>query len=354
MYEIDEPNAEKVRLIYKLYINGSTNAEIIKYLNNHGITNAKGKPFRKNGIYSILGNIRYTGTYKYDDIIIPDAIPAIIDKETFEKAQSMKNTNRTTLRRQTEQRKYPLSTKLFCGCCGRMMIGYCGTGRLGNKYYYYICPNHKKKDVNCTTKNIQAEYLEDEIYKAINEMVMTDEVIDKIAIRIDENNRRMRENSLLSSLEEQIAEVDKGIENITRAIETTGLISQALTKRLQELEEQKTNLEYSVIEEKAKAPDMTIAQIKRLLKILRDKRAAVEYNEQLVDSLVHRIYLYDDRIIIWLNYTKEPTDEETKELESVILENGSSVLSNGSPENLVTMRFAGFFFCPLKTGSTSF
>lgn len=334
-YAIDETNAEKVRLIYKLYLGGMGNAEIVRHLNNLGIRTAAGGEFKPNSIYSILENARYTGTYKYDDIEIPDAIPVIIDKDTFEQVQRMKNKNRTTFRRHYEERKYPLTTKLFCPCCNTMMIGASGYGRKGDKYYYYRCKNRRKND-KCFTKNVRADLIENQVSEALNNMVMTDEVIEQIAERIYKMNEHNRNHSLINSIAAQLNETENGIRNILKAIES-GVISSSLTERLSYLETQKIELQYAMEQEKAKAPELSQEQIEFMLHKLRAEWQDKKYTENLVDTFVHKIYYTKNQLIIWLNYTKIGPDDENKELESLIIdsievtESGSSNLCYSSP-----------------------
>ena len=40
-----------------------------------------------NAVFRILTNRKYIGEYKFGDIVIPNAIPAIIDEETFNSVQ---------------------------------------------------------------------------------------------------------------------------------------------------------------------------------------------------------------------------------------------------------------------------
>ncbi|MFR9200900.1 MAG: recombinase zinc beta ribbon domain-containing protein [Candidatus Gastranaerophilaceae bacterium] len=41
--------------------------------------------------------------------------------------------------------EYLLSGKLYCGHCGSPMQGVSGTGKSGNRWYYYQCANMKKR-----------------------------------------------------------------------------------------------------------------------------------------------------------------------------------------------------------------
>ncbi len=67
-------------------------------------------------------------TYK-DKVRIEDAIPPIIDPDTFEKVQRMLKYNQKAAARKNAKAEYLLTEKLFCGKCGAMMVGVSGTGK---------------------------------------------------------------------------------------------------------------------------------------------------------------------------------------------------------------------------------
>ena len=215
-----------------------------------------------------------------------------------------------------------------------MMIGISGYGKAGNKYFYYHCKNHKKGN-RCTTHNIRAEVLEKAVEKALNNIVMSDELIHKIASRIYEMNTAKRNYSLIDTIKAQIADTESGIKNVLTAIKN-GVISQALTEELTRLENQKIELTYSLEQEKAKAPEITQEQLEYILLQFREDCHNPEYADKLIDAFVNRIYYTDGQLAIWLNYTKQTADE-TPEIEKIIIdtiknrEQLSSVLCDGGP-----------------------
>ena len=83
---------------------------------------------------------KYAGTYRFRDLVYKEnAIPAIITKEQFDEVQRMKQLNRRKPSRKWNYSDYLLTEKLFCGVCGRPVIGKSGYGKLKVKYEYYTC-----------------------------------------------------------------------------------------------------------------------------------------------------------------------------------------------------------------------
>ena len=51
-----------------------------------GVQN-RGYTMNYNAIFRILTNRKYIGEFRYNDIVIPDAVPAIVSKDLFERVQ---------------------------------------------------------------------------------------------------------------------------------------------------------------------------------------------------------------------------------------------------------------------------
>lgn len=121
-YEIDEPNANVVRKIFDMYLNGHLMSEIIRYLNEKGIKTSQGNEFNKCSIRTILLNKKYIGIYTYKKTETKDGLPRIIDDETFYKVQDIMQKNQKAPARAKAKTEYLLTTKLFCGNCKEMMV----------------------------------------------------------------------------------------------------------------------------------------------------------------------------------------------------------------------------------------
>ena len=79
----------------------------------------------------MLKNRKYIGEYKYADVIVPGGMPAIIDDELFERVQKRMKVNHRAPARAKAKEEYLLTTKLFCGSCGKDSK-HCGSYSYGN------------------------------------------------------------------------------------------------------------------------------------------------------------------------------------------------------------------------------
>jgi len=86
-----------------------------------------------------LKNRRYIGEYRYGDTVTPDGMPAIVPQEIFDTVQARMEKNKHKPAAMKADEEYILTTKIFCGKCGTMMVGVGGTSKTGKVHHYYSC-----------------------------------------------------------------------------------------------------------------------------------------------------------------------------------------------------------------------
>ncbi|MCK9478677.1 MAG: recombinase family protein [Firmicutes bacterium] len=321
-YIINPFTAPIVQEIYTRYADGETVTEITNSLNVRGLKSSTGSEFNKSSLHHILKNRRYIGEYHYNGIIHPDSIPPIVSQELFDKVQERNARNKKAPAMKKAKADYILTTKLFCGKCGALMVGESGTGYSGNTHHYYKCANAKKYR-SCKKKSVKKDYIEHLVVAETKSFIFKKKVIEHLAdLLVDLQHK---ENTVLPLLQKQMRDIEKRIKNIITAIEQ-GIITSSTKKRLDELEVQKTDLEISIAQEKIEKPIITKEQI--IFWISQFKEGNIDdpqYRKNIVDIFVNSIYLYDDKVLITFNY-KDGTKNIT--LEEI---NSSDLEANGSP-----------------------
>ena len=319
-YQIDETLAPIVKEIYSLYLEGKRVKEIAKLMNARGIKN-RGYDMNYNSVFRILTNKKYIGEYKFGDILLPDAIPAIIDKDTFNDVQQRLKNNKKAPAMHRSEDDYLLTTRLFCGKCGAMMVGEIGTSHTQSKYRYYKCNQAKKH--KCDKKAVKKDWIEDSVIEEILSLISNDEVIEELSDRIYE--MQTEENAAVAVVKNQLSEVETKLNNLAEAI-AQGVFSSTTKKLLDDLEEQKSNLEVELFKTQINHPVLTKEQIQFALYSYRKlDLSSQEGKQQLIDGFVNSIFLYDDRFLITFNYKGQ---SKTVTFEQV---NSSSLTSKGSP-----------------------
>lgn len=318
-YIIDEKTAPIVKQIFERYAKGSTEFEIIRWLNEMGIQTTRKKPFTKSSLATLLHNEKYIGVYTYGDSVrVEDGMPAIVDKGTFDRVQELMKVNRRAPSHTWTHQEYILTDKLFCGTCGSPMVGESGFSKTGAKYSYYSCVGKRKKGI-CSKRPVRQDWIEDRVLKATREILADDEVIDFIAdktyayyltVNGNEEQRTMLANELAS--------VDTSIDRLVSAIEA-GAFNDRIKSRLDDLNAQKARITASMAElELASGFRLTRDHISFFLRKFRDADFSNrDCQKRLVQIFVNSVFVYDDKLKIVYNYSDGNNTVTLDNIESV-------------------------------------
>ena len=188
--KIVESEAEIVRLIYKLFLQGKTQNFIARYLTAKGIpTPGKKKKWNVSTVLSILQNEKYKGdavlqkrftvdfltkTTKVNEGEVPqyyveNSHPAIIEPEVFDMVQAEIKRRKPIGRQQSGVGCF--SGKIICGECG---------GFYGSKVWHstskyrrtvWQCNNKFKNETHCKTPHLSEEVLQRIFVEAFNRVI---------------------------------------------------------------------------------------------------------------------------------------------------------------------------------------
>lgn len=344
-HQPDPNTAPLVTEMFKMYDEGESIVEIVNDMKNRGVLANKGKPLSLNTITTMLHNRKYIGEYRFKDIIVPDGMPALVDKELFERVQMKLDKNKKSAARYRADDEYLLTTKLFCGHCGSMIYGESGRSRTHGKYRYYKCSN-AKKNRGCKKKTVKKEYLEDAVINHIITLINNDETVNDMVEAV--MSQQGKDNVVMKSLQKQLADVESGIENMLNAIQM-GIFNESTKKRLDELEQRRNELVIDIGKEGLAHPVLSADDIRDFIISYRKLNVnKLEHKRRLIYSFVNKIYLYDDRYVITFNYNNG-TDEVPL---SAIDDSGilSGTTCNGEPKRYAKAYL--FFFCKIREPTT--
>lgn len=336
-YEIEPVTASIVKEIFTRYSEGESTTEIADSLKKRHLDTST--QFSRNFFTRLLRNRRYIGEYRYDDVVIENGIPAIIDKDLFERVQRRidKNKHAPARTKTTADELFLLTTKIFCGDCGQSMAGESGTSCTGNTYYYYKCKSAKRKQ-GCTRKAIKKQYLEDVVVKHTIDILFDDRLLEYIADQAAALSES--ENTAIQQLRLQLAETETSINNILNAMQQ-GIFTKSTKQRLDELEETKSYLETRILQEQIENPIITKEQILCWLQAFRTyDMTTPKHRRQLIDYFVNSVYVYENEMTINFNYRENSETICFDKIKSSDLKAGSSPNRKGTP--------MGCLFCLLS------
>lgn len=221
---ICEEEAETVRIIFDMAVNGNGITAIRDYLNSHKIPTANQLRYNKpsswenkaikniltNGVYigNTVQNKRSRISYKNrklranpkdEWVIVENTHEPIIDKATFEKVQKMNISQK--YQRNEKKNHYLLDGLLICYECKHKI----GVKNGRNSHRYMVCNYYRKNSKLglCTSHGFNYDTLEEKILQYIKELFSN---IDSGKLKLDiENNRKKYDyNQILKKLEVEI------------------------------------------------------------------------------------------------------------------------------------------------------
>ena len=318
---VNETEAAFVRKMFADYQSGKQLKTIAKELNESGIRNNLNLVFRVNMILRILHSKKYIGIIE-GDITYTDIVPPIVDKELFEAVNKRLEVHKHKAAHARPDIPYYLSGKLNCGYCWTGMTAETGTSKTGKIHSYYKCFKRKLDGSACGKENITRDKLEGIIVEKTIKHVLLPDIIDDISKRVaDAFNSAIEDDTVLVSLEQQLKQTKNAITNIMKAVEN-GFYNAASQERMLALEVEKTRLEDEIAVQSAKSiKPMSADEVKAFIKLFAEADYSDDWNKhRLLEMFVHKVILYDDKVIIIYNTTDNIPKSDNLDLDAYLKE----------------------------------
>ncbi|EGU0168387.1 MULTISPECIES: recombinase family protein [Vibrio] len=249
-YTVIEKNAETVRRIFQMSINGHGIIGIARKLNEEKIPSPKGGSWSNTSICRILNSKAVIGEYTPNigrtstNTPISDYYPSIIDESTFYLSQSRK-AERSKPKSAGRKTTFPnvFNQVAKCGVCGATMY-------YDNKsptLKYLTCREFKKK--NCTNRPIRIEFM----HKFIIEQYLLPKNFQH---HINMTTETSKQGDSISSIEEKIKEEEQALNQLMKIAKnlTSHIAIQHMENRDRKIMQLKEELE----ETKAQQAEVTL------------------------------------------------------------------------------------------------
>lgn len=320
--EIVPEEAETIKLIYKLFLDGYSMTNIKKTLESKGILTAKGKKvWNESLISSILKNEKYVGdallqkTYTLDCIthkvvrnhgerpmyLVTDHHAPIIDRDTYNRVQQelarrsskRKISSKTTTEQGKYSSKYALSELLICGNCGTPYRRTTWSAR-GKKQIVWRCISrleHGKK--YCPdSPTIKEEQLHKAIIHAINNYYSCRNDIARILKANIGTVLECQGQEEIISIENRLKEIDAARNDLISLIASGGCDEEKLDSEFEKLyqEEQQFNERLEILKSQNKTSAETQAKLDKIMDMIEHEKFELEtFDNVLIRKLIECI-----------------------------------------------------------------
>lgn len=317
--EIVPEEAETVRLIYTLFLDGYSMSRIKKLLENKGILTSQGnKVWNESLIRSILKNEKYAGdallqkTFTSDCIthkivknhgerpmyLVTDHHVPIVDRDTYNRVQQelarrsskRKVSDKTTTEQGKYSSKYALTELLICGHCGTPYRRTTWAAR-GKKQIVWRCISrleHGKK--YCPdSPTIKEENLHQGIIKAINNYYSCRNDIARILKANIGTVLECQGQEEIIAAENRLKEIDRARNELVGLIATGGCDEDKLDSEFEKLyeEEQSLSERLAMLKSKNQTSAETQAKLDKIIDMIEHEKFELEtFDNVLIRKLI--------------------------------------------------------------------
>ena len=317
--EIDPEEAQIVRKIFKLYLDGKSFFAIAKYLNRKGFRTRKGALWTSTSIGGIIKNPFYTGKICYNKEVVDKSQKGdtgrykrirnsstqwrvvsgkhepIINMKTFDRAQQIcvKKVNKG----RAVASKRLLSGLVKCGYCGYSMVS---EGSWGGGYY--VCGQHHQNGSCQRNGKFLVKKLEEIILDGLQSLCQNPALKEKLKSQQQEIETKQLEKEIFTN-KKKLSQFETRKERLFYAYETGEITLNEFAKRRALLQQEQKEFENFVEEQVKNLNHLKSLQHSRMNfdRILSEfvksfKKLDLSKKKQLLFELIEKITITEDHI----------------------------------------------------------
>lgn len=317
-YVINEKEAEAVRKIFDMKLKGYSLIDISIELNKLGYKTKRGTEFKKNSIYDLLKNEKYIGNYIYGKGTKEDhrnisenmvrhegTIPAIIEKEVFDKVNKKKAKKEST----ASKNFYLLTGLIRCENCGALYTGNTQTVTKNGKtykYQYYRCSSNTKIG-KCNSNMIKKDLIEEKVVSLLTKQLLDDttmeEIINNVTSQYKKGQKDFKEDIKL--MQKNVDEIEKELNRLLDMC-CKGFGNKKISDRMKELETKQDMLKEE-IEQKKNFVEHDYLTPEKVRKALKKEISDLNLKSQkelkkLIQKWIIKIELKNSEAMIFMDF----------------------------------------------------
>lgn len=323
--------AETVRDVFSLYMNGLGYKAIVNRLNAQGKIGKNGKAFTSNTVSGILTNAAYIGKTRFGDEYFDGIQEPIISSEVWGTVQEIMK-GRSQPVRKTIDREYLLTGVLKCPICGSGMVPtHTKNKRSDGSYrsnHYYACGSYLNRgSAICRPNHIRADQAEDKVLTWLQEFLTSSfwlcRVTEAIRLRYEAITKPRRNER--QQAEQQLASIAKRQSELLRHYEDDALGRESFLAEMQQLkaEKERWQAKLTASEPKAEfAATWSIDDVRGAFRAFRQVlvQAKSDQKKQLIRNLIAKIKVNADRQVSEIELKLMPDLAANGEVETMSMQ----------------------------------
>lgn len=317
-----EEEAKVVRAAFQALLTQGSVSSAAKWLNQNGYTyraplrggggRARHRHFTFDSLFRLLSNPAYAGLRvvkaKGKKIeTVPAVWPAMIDPETFARAQKVLEAGKKQKTGRESRYPYLLSTRIYCGECGTPLVGISAHGATTKVPYYGHSVQIKReqtldeKSHRCNPFRVPGRKLEERVWKEVLSLIESPkhrEPLFNAVQRLSESKPAQRQTE---KLENELRAVEGKLANLAKRIADLpeGVPAHALYDEMKRLAENQARLKEEIHESRRRGDDQRLASaadFDRLLGKLRNQLTELlpETKRRIIQTLIHKVVVTKD------------------------------------------------------------
>ena len=318
---INEEEANIVRYMFERYVEGVGSSTIAKELTEKGIKTPKGNTkWCESTIRGILKNEKYIGdvlmgkTFTIDPIshkrlsnlgevdkhYLKEHHEAIISKELFNRVQEIRTKragNRETGRRNNNySKKYPFSSKLYCGFCGSLLTRRNWNAKRNCEKAVWQCIKRAKhgKEECPHCKAIAEEILEDCFVQGYRILCNDNKkVIETFLEKIENILKENTTETLVSKLEKDKERINKKLNNLLELNLEGRINKEQYTLKFDELNTELIKVEnkiQSLLKETNRTESIKL-RLNKFKSLFKDMEIMSKFDKDVFECLIDKVII---------------------------------------------------------------
>lgn len=316
---IDENKKDIIIYIFEEYSKGVGFRTIALNLNANNIPSPTGVKWCHASVRRIIINEKYVGDLRsgkyYSDNVIShkrkvnygekeqyftsNHHEAIISRELWNKCQEILEKRSKIVKpdgnRDKFSRKYPFSSKIYCGICGERFIRRSYKIRSNNKEVaYWICRSHRNKIECSNLLHYKQEELEDIFVKVYNKLFENkDKYINTFIEKVNDTLLNNDDYNNSNKIKAEITKLQNRLSNLIDLELDNKISKEILESKELEITNQISELENKLVSNKdlELTRKQKLEQINIISRTLKDYPGLNKFNEDIFNNLVDRIII---------------------------------------------------------------